>query len=443
MVTEEEAKKVTANQKAVLGSMLIDERCVSTVLSQVTAEDFTDASCRILFLAIRRLYNEAKTVDPVTVLAAAKEGNGDDLYYLAKTCMEETPTAANIEEYIPLLREEAKLIKARSIAFRVVDAKTVDQLRDLAAQLEAILMDAKGVRSTGMEEILARFVERQKTKVEYLTWGLPDLDKNMKIIGGKFVILGGYPSDGKTALALMMAWEQAKSLRVGFFSLETDDSTIGDRLVARRMLIDMDRIKDQALSEEDYDAVAAMSGDFIRHQLEVVDAVGMTVEDIIAYSRYRRFDVIYVDYVQLVRPTSGRTRTEEISAISMALHNGARAARITVVGLSQLTRPERAGGKFRAPRMGDLRESGQLEQDADAIILIYKENREDPFSRRVLSLEKNKEGTLGTVYLHFDGSHQIFQRHRNQSPPKSKRKEPEYKQTTFDELPGDDPDCPY
>ncbi len=433
---------VSANQKAVLGSMLIDEKCVALVLSRVAADDFLDTNCRILFLAIRRLYNGNKAVDPVTVLAEVAGEHGEGLYDLVKTCMEETPTAANIEQYIPLLREEARVARAQALAMRLMDTKTSTQVRDIVSQLDTLMVDKPGVKFTSMEDGLGRFLDRQKEKVEYLPWGLYDLNSRLKLRQGKFGILGGYPSDGKTALALMMAWEQAKTLRVGFFSLETDDDTIMDRLVARVGLISMGKIKNQALEQEDYDTVAALSSGFISNKLEIVDAVGMTANDIISYSCYRKYDVIYIDYVQLVRPTSGRNRTEEISGISMALHNGARANRMTVIALSQLTRPERTGGKIRAPRMRDLRESGQLEQDADAILLLYKENQDDPNSRRVLNLEKNKEGELGTMYLYFDGATQRFSRHMNQEPPPA-RKEPENRQMQFEELPGADPDCPF
>ena len=204
----------------------------------------------------------------------------------------------------------------------------------------------------------------------------------------------------------------------------------------------LDSLPTAHISQEDYDAIAELSKDFVAHQLEIVDAVGMTAPDIISYARYRRYDVIYIDYLQLIRPTGGRNRTEEVSGISIALHNGARAARITVVALSQLSRPEKVNGKIPAPRMRNLRESGQLEQDADAIMLLYREKPDDPDSRRVLTLEKNKEGELATMYLAFDGATQSFRRHLNQQPP-PKRKEPEYKQVTFEEQPGNDPDLPF
>lgn len=433
---------VTAAQKAVLGSLLIDEKCVPRVLAEVTAEDFTDADCRLLYQAARKLYVDAKPVDPVTVLETAKAGGGGELYDLVKICMEETPTAANVGEYLPLLRQESRSIRAQALGVRLAAAASPEEIRDAVAQLDAIMVDKPGVRAVDMQTILSEFIDRQHREVDYMPWGIPGVEDRLKVSTGKFVVLGGYPSDGKTALALSSAMVQAKTMRVGFFSLETDDQTIGDRLVARAALIGMGTIKDHRLTQEDYDTIAALSGEFISRKLEIVDAVGMTAQDIISYARYRRYDVIYIDYIQLIRPTSGKTRTEEVSGISIALHTGARSAGITVVALSQLSRPEKTGGKVRAPRMRDLRESGQLEQDADAIMLLYKENPDDPDSRRVLNLEKNKEGELATMYLAFDGSTQTFRRHLNQAPP-PKRKEPEYKQVHFDELPGKDPDMPF
>lgn len=434
---------VTPAQKAVIGSMLIDDHCVPRALAELTPEDFADPKCRILFLAARKLYTEARPVDPVTVLECAKgDGDGEGLYQLIQTCMLETPTTANLGEYLPILRQEARSIRAQSLGLQLTGTVAPEEIRDVVAQLDALMVDKPGVKVTGMADILEGFYARQKETPKYLAWGIPGIEDRLKITGGKFVILAGYPSDGKTAFALSAAWAQSKALRVGFFSLETDDATIGDRLVARVALIAMGKIKDRQLSAEDYDAITGLSQDFIAHQLEIVDAVGMTAPDIISYARYRRYDVIYIDYLQLIRPTSGRNRTEEVSGISIALHNGARAAGITVVALSQLSRPEKVNGKIPAPRMRNLRESGQLEQDADAIMLLYREKPDDPASRRVLNLEKNKEGELATLYLAFDGATQSFRRHLNQEPP-PKRKEPEYKQVTWEDLPGKDPDLPF
>lgn len=433
---------VTPAQKAVIGSMLLEEKCVPRILSELSPEDFTDPQCRILFLAARQLYTAAKPVDPVTVLECAKADGGEGLYDLVKTCMEETPTVENLGEYIPLLRQEARSIQAQSLGLQLTGTVAPDQIRDLVAQLDALMVDRPGVKVTDMETILLDFYARQKEAPDYLPWGIPAMEDRLKITDGKFVILAGYPSDGKTAMALNAAWAQSKQKRVGFFSLETDDATIGDRLVARIALIAMGRIKDRQLSQEDYDAIGGLSKDFVAHQLEIVDAVGMTAPDIISYARYRRYDVIYIDYLQLIRPTGGRNRTEEVSGISIALHNGARAARITVVALSQLSLPEKVNGKTPAPRMRNLRDSGQLEQDADAIMLLYREKPDDPDSRRVLTLEKNKEGELATMYLAFDGATQSFRRHLNQEPP-PKRKEPEYKQVEFEDLPGKDPELPF
>ncbi len=433
---------VTPAQKAVIGSMLLEERCVPRVLSELTPEDFTDPQCRILFLAARQLYTAAKPVDPVTVLEQAKADGGDGLYDLVKTCMEETPTTANLGEYLPLLRQEARSVRAQSLGLRLTTTVAPEEIRDVVAQLDALMVDRPGVKASDMGTILANFYARQKTKPDYLPWGISRMEDRLKITHGKFVILAGYPSDGKTAFALSAAWTQSRVKRVGFYSLETDEDTIGDRLVARVALIAMGKIKDRQLTQEDYDTIAELSQDFAAHQLEIVDAVGMTAADIISYARYRRYDVIYIDYLQLIRPTSGRNRTEEVSGISMALHNGARSSGITVVALSQLTRPEKVNGKIPAPRMRNLRESGQLEQDADAIMILYREKPDDPDSRRVLNLEKNKEGELATLYLAFDGATQSFRRHINQQPP-PKRKEPEYKQLQWEELSTPDPNVPF
>lgn len=410
---------VTATQESVLGSMLIDDQCIPFVMAEIEPSDFSDETYRLIFTAIRSLFRAGKTVDPVTVLGTFGDDERDRLYDLVKQLMIVTPTAANIREYVSLLREEGKHFRVKKIAEALCESKSMGEAKRLIENLAGVAVDKAGFKTVTMAEGLQRFIERQETKPKYLSWGISELDKRLFIEPGDFCIIGGYPSSGKTAFALNAAWTMAETDKVGFFSLETGDAKLMDRLVAHVALLSMGKIKRRELAETDYSSVAALSDRFVNSKLEIIPAAHMTADDILMTAKARQYKTIFIDYIQLISPgADGRrdNRTNQVSEISRTLHVGAQSAGITIVALSQLSRPERTGGKQRAPRMSDLRESGQLEQDADTIMLLYRENSDNPDSRRVLSVEKNKEGQLGQMYLAFDGDTQTFRRHWDQRP---------------------------
>lgn len=424
-------------QASVIGSMLIDERCIGTVVAEVQAEDFVTEEYRTLFQTIRQLFGNGTRVDPVTVLDKVKGYGAVDWFELIRQCMTVTPSAANVENYVAILREQARLARIQSLALELTTARTLENAQEAISKINAEQVERSGVKIVTMEQALLGFMERHRAKAEYLLWGIPGLEKKMFIDKGKFVILGGYPSHGKTALALQTAYAMAEKYRVGFFSLETDDGTLMDRLVSSVAMISMSKIKKSELSEKDYAVIANKTPALTKRNLEFVLASGMTVSDIFATARSKRFDVIYIDYIQLIRADSHRSRYEQITQISIELHTMAQTSGITVIGLSQLARAEKSGKSQRAPRMSDLRESGQLEQDADAIMLLYREKMDEADSRRVLSVEKNKEGEVGQIYLRFNGDNQTFIPFTNATP------QPSGKYDKLRELKGQDNELPF
>ena len=166
----------------------------------------------------------------------------------------------------------------------------------------------------------------------------------------------------------------------------------------------------------------------------------MSVEEIRASALSRGYDVIFIDYLQLIQ-SGARSRYEGVTDISIGLHQLSQSTGITVVALSQLSRPEKSGDGAKAPTMASFRDSGQIEQDADVAMLLYKEE-DTPNSRRVLHIAKNKEGEIGKIYLAFDGQHQRLYESAVDAPAPRKRREPEYKQVQFYDL-GSDPDDPF
>lgn len=432
------AQDFSLAQESILGSMIIDERCISEVLPYIKPDDFYLGIDRDIFKAVRGLFLDGEKVDAVTVLGAigATQELRDRILHL----MDVTPTAANIAAYVKIVREEVKLLKVRSLGEELYKVSHMGDAQVIVSQLNDMMMDNVSMRSVSMEQALENFYDRIKRPKLYHTWGYDFLDAGLYAEKGDLVILGGRPSDGKTALALSMAYHQAKTLRVGFFSLETKEDKLFDRLYASVSKVSSSHIKRRALTEDDYEALTIKAEEIKDRDLHLIRAAGSSVYDIQAYARARRFDVIYVDYLQLV-DAEGKGRVEQVTNISMGLHKLAQTNEITVVALSQLSRDGddgagKAGKKktvARPPRLRDLRESGQIEQDADIVVFIYREEPDMPKSRRILAVAKNKEGELGRTPMLFNGDTQTFRPDINEvDGGKSAWK----KRGTYDILPG-------
>lgn len=395
-------------QYAVLGSMLIDERCIPSVIGKVQLSDFIDKTCRTVYMAIRNLFDLGKLIDPVTVVAALRSSMGDDLTQFVRGLMDITPTAAAVMEYVEIMKEGARLAELQSLSLALGAVHSLDEARELLDQANGLFVDRGKLRRMTMEQMMVDFYERHNQEHRYLTWGLPKVDKGLFAEAGDMIVIGGYPSSGKTALSVSFAYHMAKDLRVGFYSLETNQYKIADRMVSHISKLSMSVIKRGAFSEAEWDLVTKQHSEIPKRQLEIIEAGGMSVAEIRADALSHRFDCIVVDYLQLIQTNRRGTRSDEVAEISRSLHTMSQRDKITVIALSQLTRPEKTkGGSSVAPTMSDLRESGQIEQDADCVMLLYEEDPKEP-ERRVLKIAKNKEGKRGRILLDFDGSTQTF-----------------------------------
>jgi len=393
-------------QTSVIGSMLIDDAVIGRALTQLKPEDFGEPLARETFQAIRDLYIDCEAIDPVMVLKKLGASKERRAYLLG--AMDVTPTANNVDAYISIVRDEAKIRRVRELGMQLAECCDLEAQRALVGQAGDLLSDRSGVRAVNMEEAIVRFYERIAKPPVYVKWGYDFLDEGLYCEPGDLVVLGGHASDGKTALALTMAYAQAKTQRVGFFSLETNENKLFDRIFSAAAKVDNRHIKLRQLTEDDSAALAAKTKEVRDRDLNLVHANGMTVEDIRIYALARRFEIIYVDYLQLIAPSNSReVRHEQVAAISRGLHNLAQDSGITVVALSQLSRSDRTRADPE-PQMRDLRESGQIEQDADIIMIIYREEPGAMKSRRILTVKKNKEGELGKWPLRFRGENQTF-----------------------------------
>ena len=385
-------------QNSVLGAALIEPSLVPKVIQQTRQSDFS-GQCQTIYAAMRNLFQQGTPVDVVSLAAAL---GSDYRGYLAQL-MEVTPTAANIDSYIRLCREQAKVMSVRSLAAQISAAEDSDTIRKLLDEANGLMVDKPSLRITTMADALHSFLERHTGEARYLTWPVRELNDRLYAEPGDFILLGGYPSTGKSAWSLQCARHWARSMKVGFFSLETSSEKLFDRHMSSMAEISMDAIKRNSITQDEWQRVFGMSDKISALQLEQIPAAGMTPADIRSVTMMRGYQLIIIDYVQLLI-ASGGNRTEQVTNISLALHRMAQDMRVTIVALSQLKRK----GDDSTPESSDLRESGQLEQDADIIMMLKLEDKDRREGNREMYITKNKEGTCPKIVLAFDGKHQTF-----------------------------------
>lgn len=396
-------------QVAVIGSMMIDERCLGDVFQATTAEMFSNAALRHIYEAARGLWLEHRPVDPVTVLDAC---GGDSYAQIIADAMTITPTAANVLAYADICREAYSMSRFREAAYSMLDAASLEECRAVFDGLGRELLQAKKSRCISMQEAINRYLDRMNDPAppDWLSLGIEQLDKLLHLGRGKFLILAADSSSGKTALALQFAWHLAETgKKVGFFSLETDSDTLTDRLMAERQVasIALPRTKSKALSSADYRRAVDAGNRSARMNLWLDDSC-TTTDDIRALTIQKGFEVIVVDYLQLI-DEPGEKRWDTVTRISMALHRMAQTLGVTVIGLSQVTPPDKSGSKHLT--MDDLRESRQLKHDADAILIL--ELLDEYPNGRSLTIAKNKDGKRNRgMKLDFDPEHMTFSYHK-------------------------------
>ena len=387
-------------QLSAIGSALLDTSLVPALLSELRETDF-DPPFRDLYQAIRGLYNDNVPLDPTTLIDRAGQQHRE----LILQILELTPTASHFAAYVPIVRREAQLQQVRSLAGDMMASASLEELRLLHARIGDLLTGAQRRKPSTLAELMEDFVRRKTEGETYITSGMGMLDSRTYLSAGDLVILAGQPSRGKTVLALQLALQQSRHYKVGFFSLETNGAKLADRLVAQWSGVSMSSIKLARLTEAEWDTVGkttAFLADPANCDLEIMEAAGMTVDEIFAVAKARKYQVIYVDYLQIISG-EGRSRYEIVTNISTRLHTLAQQHKILTVALSQLSR-NASQGKSEEPSMSDLRESGQIEQDADCILMLYCEHKDDVQGDRVLKIAKNKEGTTGKIKLEWDGS---------------------------------------
>ncbi len=427
-------------EASLLGSLLIDNDAYLKIGDQIKAEDFYEPRNRLIFEAIEALHDKHKSIDILTLSEQLKGGGKLESVGGASYLTELTnfvPTAAHVENY-------AEIIAEKSIRRRLINASQdiakigFDEgksIQELIEETESRLFEVnqRHVRQnvTSLEAVLEDSFERlnelQKNKGQLrgVSTGMHDLDQ--KIAGlhpSDLVIVAARPSMGKTALMLNMALNIATHQKdkgaVLIFSLEMGKEQLADRLLAAEAGVDAWKLRTgEGLNDDDYERLSSATGPLSEAKIFIDDTSGMTISDLRTRARRVHHEhplaVIIVDYLQLMsggsRFATSANRVQEISEISRNLKILARELNVPVLAASQLSRSVESRTP-QIPQLSDLRESGAIEQDADIVMFIYREDFYNPDTDRQnitdLLIKKHRNGPTGKVELYFDMQHQRY-----------------------------------
>jgi len=429
-------------EQSVLGGLLIDNGAFDRIGDVVTDGDFYRDDHRRIFRHVSRLIERGRPADVVTVDEAIKVSEDKDktggITYLAALAGN-TPSAHNVRRYAEIVRECAVLRKLIEVSTEIADSalnrmgKDVGQLLDEAESKVFQIAEAGARTRQGFMEIqplLTQVMERidllyhkdNPSDITGIPTGYRDLDRETSgLQPGDLIIIAGRPSMGKTALALNMAEHVAveNKLPVAVFSMEMSGSQLAMRMLGSIGRLDQHKLRTGRLSDDDWNRLTNAVGKLHDAPILVDESGALNALELRARARrlhrqYGALGLIVVDYLQLMQATSeGENRATEISEISRSLKSLAKELKVPVVALSQLSRAveQRTGPK--RPIMSDLRESGAIEQDADLILAIYREEVYTPDTPEKgvaeIIILKQRNGPIGTVKLTFLGEYTRFE----------------------------------
>lgn len=384
--------------KILLGALLIKPDLAPYSLPELEIEYFP-ADLQPVFAALSGFWNATGKLDAVEICARYPE-QSTAIVECAQACEAECIriTRESVESWTQVIREQAALTQFQSLALQAGSSLTTfADLPDLYSRMgEALTLDREERDFKPIGELVASYIRKLDEKPMYIPSGIPVLDKYLKLSPGNLFIIGGRPSAGKTALSLQMACEQARrGLRVCYFSLETDPDTLAARIIANRLAAPLADVKAKRVPQSELDDLV----DLHKLPLYIRSASGKGVGWAKAQAQRMKAQVVFIDYLQLLSDGKAKDRYQQITGISIALHELAQTTGILVVALAQLNR----NAAHSAPSAADLKESGQLEQDADAILLLS-----DDGEQYQAVLAKNKEGRVGEIPLTFDKPRQRF-----------------------------------
>lgn len=420
-------------EQSVLGSMLMDKTAIAAAAETLEGEDFYRDSHKVIFKSIKELYQKDIPVDMITLIehlrSTEKLDEAGGISYITEISGS-VPSTANLTSYIQIVEDKAILRRLIRSATEIIETSynkqdDVDAVVDLAEKNVFNISEKKNtsdfepmnvVLERGFEEI--ERIYNNKGETTGVPSGFKDLDeKTSGFQGGDMVLIAARPSMGKTTFALNLA--QHAALRAGksvaIFSLEMSKEQLAYKLLCAEANVDMLKLRTGNLDEKDWENIAKASGPLADAKIFIDDTAGVSIMEMRSKCRRLKIehgiDMILIDYLQLMSGSGEESRQQEVSEISRSIKAIAKEMKCPVIALSQLSRAPEQRADHR-PMLSDLRESGSIEQDADLVMFLYRDEYYDKESEDKNVAEciiaKQRNGPVGTVKLAWLGQYSKF-----------------------------------
>jgi len=422
-------------EQSVIGSMLIDKTAISRVVEILKGDDFYRDSHKVIFNAIFDLYQKDTPIDMITLLehlrSSEKLEASGGITYITEIS-NSIPSTANLSSYIKIVDDKSilrKLIRASTDIMENCYNKQddVEAVMDLAEQKVFNIAERKNTSDfEPMNTVLERgFLEierifNNKGETTGIPSGFPELDdKTAGFQKGDMILIAARPSMGKTTFALNLAEYAAlrEGKSVAIFSLEMSKEQLAYKLLCSEANVDMSKLRHGNLEDKDWENIAKASGPLAAAKIFIDDTAGTSVMDMRSKCRKLKMehgiDMIVIDYLQLMSGSNPESRQQEVSEISRSIKALAKEMQCPVIALSQLSRAPEQRADHR-PMLSDLRESGSIEQDADIVMFLYrdeyydKETEDKNVAECIIAKQRN--GPVGTVRLAWIGQFSKFAR---------------------------------
>ncbi len=416
----------TDAEESVLGAVLLSADAANIALEKLHAEDFYKPAHQQIFEAIQGLFDANEPIDAVMVSEVLRRDGSLErmggVEFLTRL-LDTVPTTSNIEYYADIVEEHALRRRLMRVGGRIGSLATEMQepIADVLdrSEQEVFLVSERRIGGglASIDPLLGPAIEkaeelqREGSEITGIPTGFRDLDRKLAgLHPTNLIIIAARPSMGKSALALNIAQNVAlQDLPVAIFSLEMSREEVVSRMLCSAGRIDLQKLNTGRLNEADFTKLSNAASLLYKKPIYVDDSPGLTVTEIRAKSRRLRrnpgLGLVVVDYLQLMHGSGGENRQQEIALISRSLKNLARELEVPVIALSQLNRALEQREDKR-PRLGDLRESGALEQDADVVMFIYRDEYYSPDQNETkgiaeVVIAKHRQGAVGKVQMTF------------------------------------------
>lgn len=421
-------------EQAVIGSMLTDQEAVYAAIERLKPEDFYRKDNKQIYTAILNIYNKAEPIDIITLKAELSSMGKLDavggLEYIVEL-PEKVPTTANVDRYIKIVEEKSLLRNLIRAANEILSSGYAqeDDVENIVDHAEKKIFDVMQKKSqkgyTTIKDVLVESFTKleelynQKEHITGVPTGFAELDKKTAgLHGSELILIAARPAMGKSAFALNIGSYAATraNVPVAIFSLEMSKEQVGNRILCSEALVDSNNVRTGELNDEELGKLAETSGELSQAPIYIDDTPGISVMEIRAKCRKLKLEknigLVIIDYLQLIQG-SGKTssREQEIAEISRSLKILAKEIEVPVIALSQLSRAVEARPDHR-PMLSDLRESGSIEQDADIVMFLYRDDyyNEDSEKKNIAEviIAKQRAGSTGTVELAWLGKYTKF-----------------------------------